>query len=423
MGYHPRQPKVALIELDPRDAGADVARLERISEDGGLEEVLARRPARWGEFLRYRYLRLDFSDVTRPGMYVLAYRGARSAPFRIAADVYRRDVWQPTLEYFLPVQMCHVRVEEQYRVWHGAGHLDDARMAPPETHHFDGYQQGPATLTAYAGGESVPGLNAGGWHDAGDDDLRIESQADEVWTLASIYELFGLDYDATTVDEGLRLVRIHRPDGRPDVLQQVEHGLLTILGGYRSLGRLYRGIIVPTLPQYVMLGDLLNSTDDLAYDARLAPDARTATTSGRPDDRLVFTEENPAHEYQGIAALAIAGRVLRGYDPALAGESLDAAQALWRQERDPAAALEERVLAAVELLLSTGRPEYRDAILELREPILQHVAPGRLGARPRASPAARARLRARAARRRRRATSPGCEPRRRRPPTAFPTSR
>ena len=25
-------------------------------------------------------------------------------------------VWQPTLEYFLPVQMCHMRIEDRYRV-------------------------------------------------------------------------------------------------------------------------------------------------------------------------------------------------------------------------------------------------------------------------------------------------------------------
>ena len=62
----------------------------------------------------------------------------------------------------------------------------------------------------------------GGWHDAGDDDLRIESQADETYILASMYELFGLTYDNTTIDQGKRLVLIHQPDGEPDLLQQAE---------------------------------------------------------------------------------------------------------------------------------------------------------------------------------------------------------
>ncbi len=128
-------------------------------------------------------------------------------------------------------------------------------MAPVDTNHFDGYLQGPSTLTKYKPLEQVPGLNVGGWHDAGDYDLRVESQAGTVWTLALAYEEFGVDWDQTTVDQQNHLVEIHLPDGKPDVLQQVEHGVLTILGGYENMGRLYRGIICNTLRQYVLLGD------------------------------------------------------------------------------------------------------------------------------------------------------------------------
>jgi hypothetical protein len=373
VGYHPRQRKVALVELDTRDAGAGAARLLRVGETGALEDVLVVRPRPWGEFLRYRYLQLDFSQVTRPGVYVVEYRGVRTHPFRIAADVFQHDVWQPTLDYFLPVQMCHVKVVDQYRVWHGLDHLDDARMAPVGYNHFDGYLQGPSTLTRFQPGETVPGLDAGGWHDAGDDDLRIESQADEVWILAATYETFHLDYDATAIDEAQRLVRIHHPDGRPDLLQQVEHGLLSILGGYRAMGRLYRGIIVPTLAQYTMVGDVANSTDGLVYDATLTPAARTATRSGVPDDRWVFTEQNPGHEYKGIAALAIAARVLAASNPELARESAAAAEALWAQPRDSSTGFHEQVAAAAELLLTTNKPAYRQFLLDRRERLVAEI--------------------------------------------------
>ena len=93
-------------------------------------------------------------------MYVVSYGDARSSPFRIGADVYQRHVWQPTVDSFLPIQMCHVRVNERYRVWHDACHLDDARMAPVNHNHFDGYLQGPSTLTRFAPGQPVPGLMA-----------------------------------------------------------------------------------------------------------------------------------------------------------------------------------------------------------------------------------------------------------------------
>ncbi|HYD55000.1 MAG TPA: glycoside hydrolase family 9 protein [Gemmatimonadaceae bacterium] len=375
LGYHPRQRKVAVIELDAADQGAGQARLLRASEVGAFEPVLAATPARWtGSFLRYGYRHFDFSTVTRPGVYVVEYRGRRTHPFRIADDVYRRDAWQPTLEYFLPVQMCHVRVEENYRVWHGLDHMDDAIMAPVDTNHFDGYVQGPSTLTRFKPGDRVPGMAVGGWHDAGDDDFRIESQADEIHVLASIHELFGLAHDNTTIDQARRLVRIREPDGKPDLLQQVEHGVINVLAGYRALGRLYRGVIVPTLSQYVLVGDPAHYSDNLAYDPTLAPGERTATASSVPDDRLVFTERHPGREYKGIAALAIAGRVLREYDPALARESVEAAEALWRQEREPKQALDDRVAAATELFLTTRKPEYRQALLDLQAHVVARIA-------------------------------------------------
>ena len=373
VGYLPQQQKVAIVELDSSDAAQGVIRLKRISEDGGFEEVLSGRPSDWGKFLRYKYLQFDFTRIAKPGMYVIEYRNYRSQPFQISANVYKRGIWQPVIEYFLPVQMCHMRVEEQYRVWHGACHLDDARMAPVNYNHFDGYLQGPSTLSKWKSGETVPGLNVGGWHDAGDDDLRIESQADEVAILANAYETFGINYDDTTIDESKRLVKIHQPDGKPDVLQQVEHGVLSILGSYRGMGRLYRGIIVPTLQQYVLLGEETNSTDNLFYDGSLKGDERSSTHSAQLDDRLVFTEQNPAHEYKGIAALAIAGRVLKQLDPALAKECVIAAEALWVQERDLKSGFNEKMIAAVELWLTTGKPEYGQVLGDNRKEIIQRI--------------------------------------------------
>ena len=373
VGYHPQQQKIAVVELDNSDEAQDVIHVKRISEAGGFEEALSGKPAEWGKFLRYKYLQFDFSKVAKPGMYVAEYRNFRTQPFQISPDVYKRGIWQPVIEYFLPVQMCHMRVEEQYRVWHGACHLDDARMAPINYNHFDGYLQGAATLNQWKSGETVPGLNVGGWHDAGDDDLRLESQADEVSILANAYEAFGVNYDDTTIDQEKRLVKIHQPDGKPDVLQQIEHGVLSILGSYRGMGRLYRGIIVPTLQQYVLLGEETNSTDNLFHDSSLKADERSATHSGKTDDRLVFTEQNPAHEYKGMAALAMAGRVLKKLNPALAKESVGAAEALWKQDRDPKSAFNERMVAAVELWLTTKKPEYGQVLLDNRKQIAQHI--------------------------------------------------
>ena len=47
----------------------------------------------------------------------------------------------------------------------------------------------------------VPGVNIGGWHDAGDFDLRIESQAGESYILALAYEAFHPNLDVTSIDQ------------------------------------------------------------------------------------------------------------------------------------------------------------------------------------------------------------------------------
>lgn len=373
VGYHPAQRKVAVIETDPSDDFGDSVQLQRLAPDGRHETVLERRPRAWGDFLRYRYFHFDFSEVTREGMYRLVLGSRRGAPFRIGADVYDRNVWQPTLDYFLPVQMAHMRVLEKYKLWHDASHLDDARMAPLNLNHFDGYRQGASTLTRYKPGEHVPGLNRGGWYDAGDDDLRIESQSGEVFILSAIYEEFGVRSDTTLVDQTLRLVELREPDGRPDILQQIEHGLLSVVGAYQSMGRLYRGIIVPTLRQYVMGGDFAGQTDNLIYDPRLDLMARTASHSGLADDRWVFTEDNPAREFDAIANLAAAVAPMRGYNDALAKDTLAAAAALWTVERPVADAWtrRNRLRAAVELFRATGEEQYRQHILAERDFILE----------------------------------------------------
>ena len=374
VGYHPAQKKLAIIELDRDDPAADKVRVLRIEPTGGSREVLEARPTSWGDFLRYRYVELDFTKITDPGMYQVAYRDTLSNPFRIAADVYQRGVWQPVLEYFLPVQMCHMRVEQQYRVWHGACHLDDVRMSLTNHNHFDGYSQGPSTLTKFEPGQTIPGLNQGGWHDAGDGDLRIESQADEVSILASAYENFHLNYDDTTIDEQDHRTQIHIPDGKADALQQIEHGIFSILGGYRSMGRVYRGIQEATLEQYVLLGDPSNATDNLFYNSALKPDQRTGTESGKPDDRWVFTEQNPGHEYKAIAALTAAGRVLKATNPTLAAECTTAAESMWSAETDPARAFDERIIAAVQLFKTTGKDSYRTEILSNRAHVIADSA-------------------------------------------------
>lgn len=358
LGYHPNQSKVAIIELDKRETKRDQPRLYKITENGE-QLVVSGNNEEWGQFLRYNYVKFDFSSAKDEGLYKVKYGNSESSIFRIARDVYDRGAWQPVLEYFLPVQMCHVRVNEKYRVWHDFCHMDDARMAPVSYNHIDGYAQGASTMTKYKPGDVVPGLNIGGWHDAGDFDLRVESQAGETYILALAYESFNVDYDATAIDQQSRVVEIHQPDGKADLLQQIENGALTVIGGYRSLGRLYRGIICNDLRQYVLLGDAGAMTDN---------------EIGNADDRWVFTEDNPSRELTTAAQMAAASRVLKGFNDTLSVQALEAARELFEITRVENRSKAAKIHAAVELYLTTGEDKYKRYLLDETEYIAQNIS-------------------------------------------------
>jgi len=354
VGYLPGQPKHIVIETDRRENTVGNVQLVRIDANG---ETIVRTivPTVWGQFLRYRYLTADFSDVSEVGLYQVRYGSSQSSVFRIANDVYDRGVWQPVIEYFLPVQMCHMRVSEKYRIWHDACHLDDALMARVGNH-IDGYDQRPS-LSKYKEGERVPGVNIGGWHDAGDFDLRVESQAGEAYILALAYEQFHPNIDVTAINHQSHRVEIHEPDGKNDILQQIENGALTVVRSYQALGRLYRGIICNSLRQYALLGDAAAMTDGQPND----------------DDRWIFTEDNPSRALSTAAQLAGAARALQGFNDELSQDCRDIAITIFHQTEASGRMIGMKLQAAVELYLTTGETKYLDFILAQQDLITKNI--------------------------------------------------
>jgi endoglucanase len=382
-GYAPSFPKVAVIELDPKFNAPKTAKVLRLAEDGSYTQVFEgplTTPTPW---LRYNYAKVDFSSVKEPGLYVIEYAGQRTDLFPIAKDVYSRT-WQSSLDSFLAVEMDHVSVREGYRLWHGISHLDDARQAPPDVQHFDGYRSGPNLDSPYKPGEHIPGLNVGGWFDAGDYDNIAGSQYAVIQDLALAYQEFDLKWDQLTVNETAREVEMHRPDGVPDAVQQVKHGILQVLAQIKSIGHPIMGIIEPNLRQYTHLGDAASKTDGRIYSEKLGPNEVDGNFSGKPDDRWAFTAKSANLQYGAVASLAAAARVLKGWDDPLAKECLDAAVKLWdeehanptptqgRQGGPPGMGAAMDWNAAVELLITTkGAEPYKKRVLELFPTIKQ----------------------------------------------------
>jgi hypothetical protein len=150
------------------------------------------------------------------------------------------------------------------------------------------------------------------------------------------------------------------------------------------MGRFYRGMIVPTLRQYVHLGEFSAQTDGLVFDPKSAPAKPPAVGTGlrgSPDDRWVFTEQNPRRELEAAAGLAASARALKGYDDALAGDCLAIAKEVWdvtKEDAVPAPPGEKgrpsaRIGLAVELLLATKDARYADYLKSQRETIVKNA--------------------------------------------------
>ena len=393
-GYAAALRKVAVIELDRRFKGPKHAELLRLGADGAYHVAYRGRlsnPVRW---LRYRYAKFNFSSVTRPGLYVIRYAGVRSDVFPIAKNVYA-NTWQTSLDGFLAEQMDHVSVRDAYHMWHGVAHLDDARQAPPNLTHFDGYWMGPNIESPYKPGEHIPGLNVGGWFDAGDFDNDAFGQYGTIINLATTYSTFHPRWDELTVNEQTRSVVMHRPDGVPDILEQIEHGVLQTLAQIHAVGHPFTGIQSPYLLGYTFVGDAASQTDGRLYDPKLAPGQIKGDRSGTPDDRWAWTMTSPDMEYGASAALAAASRALHGWNDPLAKRCLTAAKRMWslarsqtdqahfRPDHEGSGGFRERAMgspqwtATLELTLAThGAAPYEARLRAMLPAMLGHIGAG-----------------------------------------------
>ena len=393
VGYLPRQTKQVILELDPRDSATEPVNIYQLQAPGARKLVKSGVPRPWGKFLRFNYAMLDFSELQEPGVYTIEFRDQQAGPFRIADQVYD-DAWHPTLEYFLPVQMCHVSVKEGNRTWHGPCHLDDALQAPAHKVYIDGYQEGDHD-SKYGDNQHIPGLDWGGWHDAGDYDLPAGSIAMTTLALALAQEEFRPSVDETTIRRGEREVLLHKADGKQDLLQQIEFGAEGMLASYRVAGYIFPGIIETTGEAYSYLGDPVNITDNRVYDPSLKPGDVRGERSGKFDDRWAFTNRNTGLQYEVAQSLAAASRVLKGYRSDLADEALKTAEQLWQYEQahrakftpncyvpsDDGGFHSQEIAATAELLITTGAAKYRDRLIALL-PVFKGISGEQFGTGP-----------------------------------------
>jgi len=381
VGYLPSQPKVAVIELDKKDKPLAKASLYKIDADGKATEAFSGNIAAWGDYYKYHYVKFDFSSVHTPGIYYIQYGDFKTNNFIINDNVYDK-ITDATSDIWIPIHMNHMFVNEAYRVWHGEPFKDGYLQAPPNTDHFDLHRQGPTTDTEYEALELIPGLNIGGFFDAGDFDIETGSNIGVVQNFVQTWEYFKPERDQTFVDQEQRYVDLHRPDGTPDILQFIEHGTMNLVAQAEIIGHMAQTLSNAVLDNYHHLGDAASLTDGLPYNPNLgpyevAPDGRS---SGVKDDMWAFTSRNPGLDLRAATMFAAASRALKGYNDDLSERALQQSKRLLKEATELLADQPEdwsgrgrgsaNLGTNLQLYISTGEQEYLDNFQELLWPAL-----------------------------------------------------
>ena len=335
VGYIPEQPKVAVIELDKNDPMlSGSASLIRLNPDGTTTEAFQSKVTSWGPYYKYNYVKFDFSSVKEPGVYYIQYGKTRTNDFLIDEHVYDK-ITDATTDVWVPIHMNHMYVTEGYRTWHGEP-FKEGYLQAPESDHFDLHSQGKTTDTKYKPYELIPGLNVGGFFDAGDFDIETGSNINVVQNFIRTWELFHPQRDETFVSQEQRYVELHRPDGKPDIMQFIEHGVLNLVTQAEQIGHMSQTLSNSVLDNYHHLGDAASITDGLHYDPSLKPYEVSADgkRSGTPDDMWAFTTRNPRLDLQAAGVFSSAARVLKGYNDDLAARAQKQAERLRKEANE-----------------------------------------------------------------------------------------
>jgi hypothetical protein len=372
VGYIPDQPKVAVIELDKNYKPESTAKVIKVENDGTEKVAYTGKVKNWGPYYKYNYDQFDFSEVTETGVYYIQYGDTKTNNFIIGEDVYEH-ITDATSDVWIPIHMNHMYVNEGYRVWHGEPFREGYRQAPRNTDHFDLHSQGPTTDTRFKDLELIPGLNVGGYFDAGDFDIETGSNISVVQNLVRAWELFHSDRDQTFVGQEQRYVDLHRPDGTPDILQYIEHGVLNLVAQAEILGHMSQTLSNSVLDNYHHLGDAGSLTDGYMYDPKLKPYqvSKDGKYSGTPDDMWAFTSRDPGRDFNAATMFAAASRALKGYNDELANRALKQSKRLLKEATElmeKAAQDNNRrgrnaggnISANLQLYIATGEQQYLD---------------------------------------------------------------
>ena len=359
-GYGTDQEKFAVMEIDKWDTSfPTTASLLHVNADGSKDVVYTANlttPASSADWQRYKYRRFTFTDVKQEGMYMIRYGDQESEIFPIADNVYDRS-WQIALNGYMVSAMDHIEARETDRLWHGASHMEDATIGQRRTipgittsnSWFDGWSVSTSVPTNMSArglnlGSRIPNYNIGGWYDAGDFDIQIGTNSGVINNVVRDALIFdnmdGLDELSVIYDDFKTggVVEMHKPDGVPDLVSQVVHGIKFLIANLEELGTFGGTVEVRSLRQYTHLGDGSTDTDGWIYDPTLGPneivERNGVVYSGTEDDRMLLSLGSNATVFGTHSAnIAACAYLAHDYYPEFAQKCLNIALNAWDSSR------------------------------------------------------------------------------------------
>ena len=285
VGYLPGEPKRAVIAATGPILGngfvlVDDAVVPTVRYRGTLTEHTPTAPRRAAHFARHFFA--DFSAFTRPGRYRLRLSdGHSSVPFTLGSDVYEQIV--PLVLQYFDVQKCGSQVSQHRQPCH----TDDGVIS--------------------GGPRSGQALDAsGGWHDAGDYLKFVETTS-----YVAALMLFAYDHHAAHYDRALAGTQTRSGD-LPLPLAYAKVGLDWLLKMHPHPNEFYYQV-----------------GDDTDHDSWRLPEQDTAKGDPEWKPRPVFHGIGANLAGRTAAALALASRLYRPYDPAYANRCLLAAKSVF----------------------------------------------------------------------------------------------
>jgi hypothetical protein len=188
---------------------------------------------------------MDFSEIRRPGTYVLTAGNVATKPFRIGADVYERTIWK-ALNFFY-AERCGTEIP---RI-HGKEHADWICVH----------------------GDKRIVIN-GGWHDAGDLSQSFEGSAEITYALLSMAEKLQ--------------ARNNNPALYNRVLEEAKWGLDWVLktrfgDGYRDVGSINSR----------RTNNIIGDDDDVVTTAQNSPMANFEAATVEAIGYRIFKDTDP----------------------------------------------------------------------------------------------------------------------------------